>query len=534
MNMTSIIDLGTSPITDNSPTGEDIRYDPLFEKLQTEIDVKPSAGTGGTNWNRVEELATTILETRSKDILVASYLAVGLLHTKGVADGLFDGVTMLKGLIEQFWDTLFPPLKRMRGRAQAIGWWLEKTVDCLGSTEEVQPLSVARQQELAGVVDALFSLVSEKCPEAPSLRQVLEYVRSLPVEEECDDVEATYTRPTETEPSQSVPAVVTPNRVLQQQAAPKNDPVFSTTILADTDAANHLLTSIIEKNYLLVDFMLATPTTQPSWYRLNLLSAWFEIQKLPPATDRKTLIPPPDRQITSALAAMNGAANWGGVIKSACFTIRRYPFWLDMNRYTAEALKALGDRYIEARQMVEQETLLFSRRFNGITGYTFNDGTPFADPQTESWLNSLGLEQSATVSVIVDKGDDITVRVAEGFERCRELFNNGRQGEGLTAMQEQLKASGSARERYLWRLSLVRLLSVSRMEKLALPHLNELMKDYDLYHLDEWDPAMALNVLRTVWNVLRTQDDQESKKRADEILSRISMLSPSEAFSLVK
>lgn len=528
-------DLGTTPIAGENPAGEDIRYDQIFEKLQAEVDVKPSAGTtGGTNWNRVEELASTILATRSKDVLVASYLAVGLLHTKGVPDGLYEGVLLLKSLIEQFWDTLFPPLKRMRGRSQAIGWWLEKTVDCLGATEEVQPLSAARQQELAGAVDALYSLVSEKCPEAPSLRQVLEYVRSLPVEGGSDDVEAAYARSTEAEPPQSAPAAVPSNKTQQQQTSQKNDPVFSTTQPADMDAANRLLASIIEKNYLLIDFMLATPATQPSWYRLNLLSAWFEIQKLPPATDRRTLIPPPDRQITNALAAMKAAANWGGVIKNACFTIRRYPFWLDMNRYTVEALQALGETYTEAGQAVEQDTLLFSRRFNGITGYTFNDGTPFADPQTETWLRSLGAEPSGAEPVIADKGDDVAVRVAEGFTRCRELFNSGKQGEGLIAMQEQLKASGSARERYLWRLSLVRLLSVSRMEKLALPHLNELMKDYDLYHLEEWDPAMALNVLRTVWNVLRTQDDQESKKRADEILARISMLSPSEAFNLVK
>ena len=80
-------DLGTTPIAGENPAGEDIRYDQLFEKLQAEVDVKPSAGTGGTNWNRVEELASTILATRSKDVLVASYLAVGLLHTKGYLTG---------------------------------------------------------------------------------------------------------------------------------------------------------------------------------------------------------------------------------------------------------------------------------------------------------------------------------------------------------------------------------------------------------------------------------------------------------------
>lgn len=531
--MMTVAELGCTPIAGVSPAGEDIRYDQLFETIQTEVDIKPSAGSGGTNWNRVIETASTILETRSKDILVASYLAVALLHTKGVPDGLLEGVTMLKGMVEQFWDTLFPPLKRMRGRAQAIGWWLEKTMDYLGNTE-VQEIPAPQQQELIAVADALFDLISDKCPDAPSLRQVLEYAKSLPVEG-GETPEAVYAQSSEEQPPPSVlTSAASAKPPQQQQMAQQSDTLFSAATIADMDQANRLLSSVIEKNYLLVDFMLSIPTVQPSWYRLNLLSAWFDIQKLPPVTDRKTLIPAPDRQTANSLAAMKGAANWNGVIKSACFVIRRCPFWLDMNRYTAEALNALGEPYHGARQAIEKESLLFIQRFEGVSGYTFNDGTPFADPQTETWLSSLGGEASATTLAVTDQGDDVAIRVAEGFDRCRELFVNGKQGEGLTAMHEQLLASGSARERYLWRLSLVRLLSLSGMEKLALPHLNELMKDYDLYHLEEWDPAMALNVLRTVWNGLRTQDDQESKKRADEILSRISMLSPSEAFNLVK
>jgi type VI secretion system protein VasJ len=60
------------------------------------------------------------------------------------------------------------------------------------------------------------------------------------------------------------------------------------------------------------------------------------------------------------------------------------------------------------------------------------------------------------------------------------------------------------------------------------------MKDYDAYRLEEWDPDMALHALKTVWSVLRTQTDPESKRKADDILSRISMLSPSDAFNLIQ
>ena len=532
----NIRELGRSPIDSTNTAGEDIRYDPLFETLQAEIDAKPSAGSSGVNWKKVVEMASTILETKSKDILVASYLAVGLLRTEGVPQGLLNGLILLNDLLHAFWETMFPPLKRMRGRAQALGWWIERTEAVIGEISDLPPLSVDTQQELSSTVEALYDLISEKCPDAPSLRRILEFVRALPVEAEAQP------EPSETEPPPTVqPAAKSEQPPQPTQAAQESKPQEqaanspSAQTLTNQNEVNGLLASVIEKNYLLVDFMLAAPTPDPAWYRLNLLSAWFEINKLPPATDNKTLIPPPERQITNSLAAMKGADNWGGVIKSGCYTIRRYPFWLDMNRWVAEALGMMGEIFKDGKQAVEEETVRFARRFGEIENYTFSDGTPFADSQTKNWLHALdGNGGGASQTAMPTSGDEIAVQVAEEFSRCRELVKSGKQGEGLSQMQTLLQTSRSGRERYLWRLSMVQLLTLSGMEKLAIPHICELMKDYDAYRLEEWDPDMALHALRTVWGVLRTQNDPESKQKADETLSRISMLSPSEAFNLIK
>ncbi|WP_319589209.1 type VI secretion system protein TssA [uncultured Desulfobulbus sp.] len=531
-----IRDLGRSPINSTNTAGDDIRYDPLFETLQAEIDAKPSAGSGGVNWKKVVEIATNILETRSKDILVASYLAFALLRTEGVPQGLLNGLVLLNDLMHEFWENMFPPVKRMRGRAQALGWWVERTEALLGEVTDPAPISTETQQELSATVEALYDQISEKCPDAPSLRRILEFVRALPVETEAQP-ESSETAPQPT----AQPATKSEQQSLPKQSEQQSQPQalsaasFSLHTLTNQNDANSLLASVIEKNYLLVDFMLAGPTPEPAWYRLNLLSAWFEISKLPPATDKRTLIPPPDRQITNSLAAMKGADNWGGVVKSGCYTIRRYPFWLDMNRLVAEALGMMGEVFRDGKQVVEEETARFTRHFGEIENYTFSDGTPFADSQTKSWLRTLDSSGGAASQVeIPASGDDLALKVAAEFSCCRALMNSGKQGEGLSQMQTLLQASRSGRERYLWRLSMVQLLTLSGMEKLAIPHICELMKDYDAYRLEEWDPDMALHALKTVWSVLRTQNDPESKRKADETLSRISMLSPSDAFNLIQ
>ena len=107
--------LGTQPISDEHPAGTDIRYEPEFEELQTEIDKLsiPSA-SGSIDWEKVSRLATTILSAQSKDLLVASYLAVSQVHLRRI-DGLNDGLSLLHNLIEGFWDHLFPPKKTHAG-----------------------------------------------------------------------------------------------------------------------------------------------------------------------------------------------------------------------------------------------------------------------------------------------------------------------------------------------------------------------------------------------------------------------------------
>ena len=268
-----IRELGRSPINSTNTAGEDIRYDPLFESLQAEIDAKPSAGSSGVNWKKVVEMATIILEKRSKDILVASYLAVGLLRTEGVPQGLLNGLVLLNDLMHEFWENMFPPVKRMRGRAQALGWWVERTEAVLGGVTDLAPIAVETQQELSSTAEALHDLISEKCPDAPSLRRILEFVRVLPVETE-EQPEAIDPTPQVTEPTIAKSEQQPLSTPSEQQERPQAQAAasFSSQALTNQNEVNSLLSSVIEKNYLLVDFMLTGPTPEPAWYRLNFLS----------------------------------------------------------------------------------------------------------------------------------------------------------------------------------------------------------------------------------------------------------------------
>jgi type VI secretion system protein VasJ len=68
--------------------------------------------------------------------------------------------------------------------------------------------------------------------------------------------------------------------------------------------------------------------------------------------------------------------------------------------------------------------------------------------------------------------------------------------------------------------------------ELALPHLEAILCDIDLYRLEEWDPDLAVKGLRMVWSGFSTQSDESSRERAADVLNRLAKLDPAGVLSL--
>jgi type VI secretion system protein ImpA len=105
-----------SEVSTEAPCGEDLSYDQSFLALE---DMVRTRGAGGIvagvdeaavepNWREVRETSLGLLQ-RSKDLRVAMYLALALLKMDGIA-GLRDGLALLRGLLERYWDHLYPQL----------------------------------------------------------------------------------------------------------------------------------------------------------------------------------------------------------------------------------------------------------------------------------------------------------------------------------------------------------------------------------------------------------------------------------------
>ncbi|HEX7382138.1 MAG TPA: type VI secretion system protein TssA [Nevskiaceae bacterium] len=103
------------PISDTSPTGDDLSFSPEFDVIQEarrSDDASLDQGEWITelkvaDWPSVTRLCTELLTTRTKDLRLAAWSTEAMTHTDGFV-GLAAGYRLAAGLCDRFWPALYP------------------------------------------------------------------------------------------------------------------------------------------------------------------------------------------------------------------------------------------------------------------------------------------------------------------------------------------------------------------------------------------------------------------------------------------
>lgn len=105
-----------TPLPGENPAGEDLRYSGLHDEIREARRAEDDLPQGEwqreaktAQWAKVVELATTTLANKSKDLQVSAWMSEALVHLYGFV-GLRDGLKVLRGLQERFWDRLHPEM----------------------------------------------------------------------------------------------------------------------------------------------------------------------------------------------------------------------------------------------------------------------------------------------------------------------------------------------------------------------------------------------------------------------------------------
>jgi len=110
-----LVDALQAPVSEASPCGDDLEYDPAFTALEAAAQGKPEQQFGDTvipavdpDWRTVAQHAQALLG-RTKDARAAVLLLRASTRTQGVA-GFAMGLRLLTGLLDRYWEGIHPKL----------------------------------------------------------------------------------------------------------------------------------------------------------------------------------------------------------------------------------------------------------------------------------------------------------------------------------------------------------------------------------------------------------------------------------------
>lgn len=108
--MSSVEEL-LKPVSAEEPCGPDLAYDPAFQQLETLVRGKPEtqfSAAEDPDWKELRDLASEF-HGKSKHLTAAVILTLSLLKTEGFP-GFRNGLAVVKGMLEQYWDAVYPRL----------------------------------------------------------------------------------------------------------------------------------------------------------------------------------------------------------------------------------------------------------------------------------------------------------------------------------------------------------------------------------------------------------------------------------------
>jgi len=468
------------PIPGDNPSGENLRYAPVYDKIKEARRQDDDAPQGEwrrerklSDWPLTIKLITDALTNKTKDLQLAAWLTEALLRRDGIP-GLKDGLELNRGLVENFWDTLYPELEDgdAEFRASPLQWVgdkLERQVKeapltrsklsfyqfkesrAIGYEADAvdnDSKTAARQEAIAeGKItgeefDAAFdatpkSFYANLLDTCEGVRETIESLTELcdakfgdvapsfgrlrdSIEEVRQTVHILLQKKRVTEPD-AVVAPVEEEALAEVEAAPE---VVATTTSAAAAPARAPVRKApagepatrddaVEQLIAAARFIRREEPYSPVSYLILRGLRWGELRANGDSIDASLLDPPPG-EIRQQLKRLSLDGNWTDVLETA-ETAMAMPCgrgWLDIQRYVGRACYELGTWYDPVALAVKSAVSALLRDFPALPEMTLMDDTPAANAETIAWLKEIAPPVESAVSAM-----SMAVVVEESGER---------------------------------------------------------------------------------------------------------------------
>jgi type VI secretion system protein ImpA len=586
-----------NPIAGDNPGGKSLRYDPIYDKIKEarREDDELAQGAWQTerkvaDWVQVSKLCQDAIATESKDLQLAVWLAEALLKREGIR-GLCEGLGLCRGLVDKFWDTLYPELDEgdAEQRAAPLDWLGSRLIVSIKSVplcHDGYNFLQYKDSRVVGFEDQAQSKEQKTAREkalkegklAPEIfdKSFLETPKAFyaDLEKQFDAAVAGVTALSET--SQQKFGAAAPgfsrlvegltevrqvvHSLLQKKRETEPDPVEEVPPEAAEGAAEgsegtgggeasiglggHVSAEPAERREAIAAVVAAAAVLRkrdpfgPAAYLMLRGLRWGELRG---SSDPVVLEAPPSdlRQQIKALANRN---RWADVLELAeqVMALPCSRAWLDLQRFVVEACTALGDNYNPIAIAIRSELRTLLRDLPHLLDATLTDDTPAANSETQKWLRELLAEPSdATPLASAPHGPATEDARAPGWQKrfvdpqalAQEAMRAGQQQKAVEILQREVERALSGRARFLRKMQLAQICIAAGKDGIAQLLLDDVAAAIDTHKLDDWEDreTIARALVFLLQNSKKIQADAKAKQA---LFERVCRLDPVQALSV--
>lgn len=562
------------PIAGSNPAGASLRYDPVYDKVKEARREEADVDQGDwktarkvADWPLVIKLTSEAIATKSKDLQLGAWLTEALLRQEGIG-GLLGGLRLLRGLLEQFWDGLYPELEDgdVELRAAPLSWVgryldagvrmvpLDKAGHDLLKYREARAVGYeadakgdekkteAREAALAeGKLSAdEFDKAFDATPK-PFYKQLVADLdgcaQAVHALDEIGEAKFGDDAPSYNGLTQALEEVRDAARqLLEKRLQTDPDPVDAAAGAsgggggmtgANAAAAGPLApepTSVEDAAQRIATasrYLRHHDPRNPAAYLMIRGFRWGELRACGPEIDPRLLSAPPT-QLRTQLKSLLLDEKWPELL-DACENIMATPHgrgWLDLQRYELTACECLGGEFQYVLAALRWALITLLRDYPKLPDLALMDDTATANAETRAWLQSAGfLAQAAEAAEQERARPEPGPTLAEGrprtgrtaFDRAMDDVRAGQPQKGIELLMREAEQEKSPRARFLRRSEAAQIMVDAGLDPVALPILRELLEQIEAHKLEEWETgdavARPMALLYRCLDKLGTDDD---------------------------
>lgn len=443
-----------NPIPGDNPSGVSLRYDPVYDKIRESRREDDDAPQGEwaherkvADWKQVVKLASEALATKSKDLQIAAWLTEAILRTEGFP-GLLAGLKLLQGLIENFWETLYPEIEEGDAEMRAgpldwvgsksgsgpggrrldqavyevgitrsgLDWFRFKQSRAVGFEADVAENSEkaeARAQAVAEgkVTGEDFDNAFNATPKAfyveskQSLDDCLAAIEALSaacepkfgevtpgfsglrgtLEEVRSTVNSLLQKKRELEPDEEPAVETAAAQGAVEEAGTEGAPARPRKTVSAEPADKD---DAVSRVAVVAKYLRREDPYSPAPYLMLRGLRWGEL-RLGGDSPSLELLAPPATHVRQELKRLAVEGNWAELIEAAenAMALPCGRAWLDLQRYAVRALDEYG--YPAIANAIRSEVRSLLADMPQLPQWTLADDTPTANAETQAWLKEV-------------------------------------------------------------------------------------------------------------------------------------------------